>query len=151
MGFLAPLHEIMETDLIKEIRSEILTTSGVKISADDPILLNAIVIEKLLESYQKKAEDLTDEVICKSLSSLESSLNNYAERMEKMNESYVSNTKKFMTVFDKTVQSFQEKESNKLDTIVQSITAQSKAPYITMIIICSLISLVVGYGIATLL
>jgi len=127
-----------------------LTRSGVKISANDPILLNAIVVEHVLESYQAKAESLTDDVICKNLSTLENSLTSHADRMEKMNASYISNTKQFIEVFDKTVKAFQAKENEKLDEIVRSIASQSKAPYITMTIICSLVSLAIGVGLSYL-
>ena len=118
---------MLSPNLIEEIRKDVFSSSGVKINKDDPILLNAHVIKALFDHHIQETEQLTDSIVGKNLGKMDETVRKYIAALEKVNQSYIDNTKLFLNSFERTIVELQKKEEKSWEKISKDVANQTKS------------------------
>lgn len=99
-------------DLIDEICISVFRESGARISADDPIMLNAHVMKALFDLTIEDSRKVVSGIVCRNLNNLDELMKAAIAQQEQNRQSLALNTEKFINLFNESIA-----EQNKKDAI----------------------------------
>jgi len=96
------------------------------IAKDDPILLNAVVVQCLLDEQLRIIEQLSDRAIGANLQKFDDQGKNHLFTLKKLNQEHAQNIEKFLVAFTSALDTLKQTEKTDIQHVSLAITKAKK-------------------------